>query len=313
VDRLTSSEHLNNGGATKGDGAMKRQRIGQAACRAVNLFYCTVLAAVLIVGQACTGQTIVTNLFDTFTDGGRTNGSDPLDTAWYGLYSLASPVTPTIVWGDKSPLSGWNLHTRISDCAGGAFAAVTLDAKGEYIEVSADLWALNTLGGTSFSGWLVGLFNSGETPLTADITSSPGPYETDDDDGYWVTKDVHGGVTNNDFLIKRQDGVGRGFRTYSGTALATSSTGNDATDTDAHRIGMRVTLADNLADLIVTCWFDGYTNSITHGAGATLVGTTFDMVYIGGSSGAQDLQARMDNITVTSYLIPARGTVLSIQ
>mgnify|MGYP001555356642 CR=1 FL=1 len=271
-------------------------RRGRAARSGLGLTGCIAVLILLAAFSPPAGAWVETRLNDPFTDGADTDGADPLDTNWYGLESaIDSGLPPTV--------DGGTLVTRIHDAALGEFKSVTLAFPGDYVEVSADIRSVNTLADATDSGWVLGLFNSRGTPLTYDIDSNGGDTApVADDDGYWVTKFVDGDDTTDDFLIKEAvDKLRGGIFQWEDTTLSTTGTGINATDESSHEIGLRITLADNRADLEVYAWFDTYNTTYTYVGGATgSVGLTFDEVVIGGASGQSDLQTRIDNILVTT-------------
>ncbi len=267
--------------------------------------------------------TIITNVFDTFTDGGRSNGTDALDTEWYAFHRSVGGTAPTIATRDDAPLSGNVLSfsgTSAHGFVGGGFGPTTLLQSGDYIELSFDYrnWGEET---ATASGPQVGLYNSRGTALSQDWVNGTDPTtETGDDDGYKITK--FAAVSTSDFKIMEQTNLGNNFRNSIGTQLALTDSGLTATPNGGkYAIGMRITLADNLNDLIITGWFDDYstggidyTTSYTDVNGANDFGRTFDMAYIMGSSGENSVAGiQIDNILVTYVPEPARGTLIAIQ
>jgi len=279
-----------------------------------------IVAVLLALGVGAAEGAIITNVFDTFTDGGRDDGIDALDTAWYGIHRTGG-TAPTIKTRNDSPLSGSVLRftgTCQHAFVGGAFGPTTLVRAGDYIELSFDYrnyGAESTITG----GPQVGLYNSHGTPLTQDWAVYP-TGETDDDDGYKVTK--FAALDASDFKIMEQTNLGNNFRNTIGTQLALTDSGlTSLPNGGKYAIGMRITLAANGNDLIITGWFDDYgtggvdyTTSYTDVNGANDLGTTFDMAYIMASSGENSVAgADTDNILVRHYAVPTMGTVVSIK
>jgi uncharacterized protein affecting Mg2+/Co2+ transport len=107
-------------------------------------------------------------LDDTFSDGDRTDGADPLDSQWR-LMSNVVPTTAGVVDGafkmerTTSTSVGFNPHPVTT------FPTQTL-AIGQTITMSFDF---RSLGGAGATAIRFGLYNSGGTNLGADIATNP--------------------------------------------------------------------------------------------------------------------------------------------
>lgn len=107
-------------------------------------------------------------LDDTFTDGGRDNGADALDSQWY-VMSNVGPNTAGVVDGalklerTQSTTAGFNPHAVTT------FPSQTLTV-GQTITLGFDY---RSLGGASATGIRYGLYNSGGTNLVGDVANNP--------------------------------------------------------------------------------------------------------------------------------------------
>ncbi len=125
-----------------------------------------IACAVLLVVAAPSQAALV--LDDSFSDGDRTDGTDPLDSQWFFLTNIA-PDTAAVV-GDALTLErtgstsvGFNPHSVTT------FAPQTLGI-GDTIILTFNF---QSLGGASATGIRFGLYNSGGTNLGNDIAGAP--------------------------------------------------------------------------------------------------------------------------------------------
>src|SRR6476620_9406372 len=106
---------------------------------------------------------------DSWADGGRNNGADPLDTNWWS--SVSSTGTGIEVsagsLGMVTGTSGRGIH--------GIFPTQTLANVGDSLKATYTFTTPATVGTGGTAGFRVGLFDTlGRTGLDADITSSSG-------------------------------------------------------------------------------------------------------------------------------------------
>ncbi len=126
---------------------------------------------------------------DSFTDGDRTDGADPLDVAWYKVEEGAPGDQTLTVQNDDAGIGGGNAlavtHTATDNRRGmlANFSEVTLATFGDSISLSFDFRLLNNPLTNSKEDFRFGLLNSNGTvqdsdQLTDDIA--------DDDVGYYI-------------------------------------------------------------------------------------------------------------------------------
>jgi hypothetical protein len=150
----------------------------------------TVLAIMVLTVPAVADITVVE---DTFTDGGRTNGSDALDVAWYKINeSSAGDQTLTVRTDDDIPGIGSGNALEVTHAATdkrrGLLAdfsdsEVTLTDLGDWITLELDLRILNDPVTNSARDFRFGLFNNSGTSVVSDLDND---YEADDDQGYFA-------------------------------------------------------------------------------------------------------------------------------
>ncbi len=120
------------------------------------------------VGELPSGGTSTTVLDDTFTDGGRTNGTDALDSQWYFLAN-ATPTSADVTGGElvlgttSTGAAGTNPHAITT------FPSQTL-AAGESLTLSFDFGSSAAANST---GIRFGMYNSGSTNLSGDFYANP--------------------------------------------------------------------------------------------------------------------------------------------
>lgn len=254
--------------------------------------------------------TVVLN--DTFTDGGRTNGADAQDTAWFATEKAS---TVTIAVGTDSVLSGGNAQsltttstsTTIFRRLAGEFSSQTLTNVGDWISLSVDfrLTSLGTGGNTS-RAFKVGLLNNNGSSLTADLTNSAEPTSStptplSNDFGYFVG--IGSGTTGTTALAQE---VGTGATFLAGTDLnyltPTAGLSPQIRDLLAHSLVLTIT-KDTATTLKIDFNLDGGAIDLTSGGGSTLY-TTFNEVGL--STGANATGFVIDNVVVT---IPEPATI----
>jgi hypothetical protein len=243
----------------------------------------------------------ITWLNDTFTDGGRTNGADALDTAWYFTNG------PTVTVGTDLSLTTTSTSTSIFRRLAGEFTAQSLTNVGDSITLSMDfkMTSLGTSGNTN-RAFRVGLFNTNSSSLTADSTTTAESTVTNlsNDTGYFVG--IGTGTTGTTSLM-REDGTGASFMAGSDIAYLTPTGGLSPQIGDllAHTLIFKIT-KDSASTVLVDFTLDGGSVDLTAGGGTTTY-TTFNEV--GFSNGAYQTGFVIDNITVVTDTIPEPATL----
>lgn len=258
----------------------------------------------------------VTWLGDPFTDGGRTNGADALDSAWYftngptvgvGAETILPGNTPT---GNALSLTTTSTSTTIFRRLAGEFTAQSLANVGDSITLSVD-FRMTTLGttGNTNRGFKVGLFNNNGTSLTADVATTAEATITSlsDDKGYFVG--IGTGTTGTTAIMK-ENGLAASFMAGTDIDYLTPSGGLSPQIGDllAHSLVLTIT-KDTAGTLKVDFTLDGGAVDLTSGGGTTLV-TSFNEV--GFSNGAYQTGFVIDNINVTTIPEPATMSILAL-
>lgn len=152
---------------------------------------------------------------DSWADGGRDNGADPLDTNWWTSASSSGIEVSVGSMGLVTGTSGRGIH--------GIFPTQTLSDVGNRLKATYTFTTPATIGTNGTGGFRVGLFDTlGRAGLDANITSSSSVFEplygyfgagTAALPGYMLDMDV--GTGTEDFS----------FREHSTVATATTPTG----------------------------------------------------------------------------------------
>src|SRR4051794_5059133 len=130
-----------------------------------------VAASCILIGflSAMTTSQAAIIVNDSWADGGRNNGADPLDTNWWSSFSSTgtgievSPGSLGLVTGT----AGRGIH--------GIFPTQTLANVGDSLVATYTFTTPATIGAGQTGAFRVGLFDTlGRTGLDADITSSSG-------------------------------------------------------------------------------------------------------------------------------------------
>ncbi|MBG1262681.1 hypothetical protein [Nostoc commune] len=280
-------------------------------------------ALLLTVGtsfsEKVNGQTFVN---DTFTDGGVTNGADPLDISWFGLSSnlyqrVSTPsriqlsVVEDQILGSGKAL---NLDTPSITTYGdsfyaphyalGTFAPVTLGSEpGDTLYLSFD-FRFTTKPSTSTTssevlgfragGLRFGLFNSASTPVTTNILASLFRSGTpvEDDGGYWVAVGLAG--TSELQVVKENFNSGDSITGgYGGLSLISTNSLPTIDDTARHTAILIIRRIDSQTVRITTS-IDGYlVKAVDSGPGII---TSFDEIAI--RSTLSDLDINIDNVVL---------------
>ncbi|BBD65382.1 hypothetical protein NIES4072_09430 [Nostoc commune NIES-4072] len=276
---------------------------------------------------------------DTYTDGGRTNGVDPLDISWFEISSnfYQTVSTPPQIQLDvvNDPILGTgnalNLDTPSfvsfnssflpAHFALGTFAPVSLGNNiGDALDLSFDFRFTTepSLSSTSAefpqirgSGLRFGLYNSGDTPVTTDILNSLVGSSTpiEDDGGYWVLSGL--AVTKSLGINKENFDSGDSITGGDGNVpLALTTSVPTINDTAPHTANL---LLERLTPQLVrlTASVDGF--SIEASDSGSGIISSFNEIAV--RSVFSNLDVNIDNVvlqTHTNTSVPEPSTNIAI-
>lgn len=232
-------------------------------------------------------------LDDAFTDGGRTNGTDALDSQWYFLAN-ATPTSAGVTGGElllgttSAAVVGTNPHAVTT------FPSETL-ATGETLTLSFNF---KSTGAASATGIRFGLYNSGGTNLTGDIYSNPPTTGTvfQNDLGYSVFAPHQG--TQAITLYSRP--ANSTANTVQLAAAANTTVINNSTNV-ATATNTTATYTASLALERTTGGYDytvSYAGTSFSGSTTTVTTSTFDTLAIFGIEGPNAFLT-LDNVQVS--------------
>jgi hypothetical protein len=174
--------------------AIKHASVSWAACGA--------LLGLLVMAPSAQAAVIVD---DSWADGGRDNGADPLDSNWWTSANSNGIEVSTGSLGLVTGTSGRGIHT--------IFPTQTLANVGDKLTATYTFTTPATVGSGRSTGFRVGLFDTlGRAGLDADITASSGSpnpvygyYATNDEGlpGYMMDFDV--GTGSEDINFRQHD------------------------------------------------------------------------------------------------------------
>ena len=123
-------------------------------------------------------------VLDPFTDGGRNNGADPLDTAWFTVYPAGSGTLPTLNVVDDAAGIGaghalfidnvTNAAQSDSKSIAAGFPRVTLTATGDQLTLSCQFRFARIAANHAQNFFRFGPYDNQATPFTADNQYKPG-------------------------------------------------------------------------------------------------------------------------------------------
>jgi len=257
--------------------------------------FVTCLLAFTLTGERSSAAIIA---HDTFSDGGRSNGADPLDLAWYKSLSTMQVA----VANDPFIGSGNALHVDVVDVniprVLGTFPLVAVGPNtGDKIRASFDLRLNDPIPQPVQSGdgnnLRFGLYNSNGNAVASDEWSESGHtgYRSSITTGY----DPGGfGRINRD--------VGTDMGGGSNTLLSTTKVGTmpDLTDsTLTHSIFIEIERL-TLNSLQITMGVDGFLTASAADSGPSLVEAFDEIVIRGGTAAALPVDFTLDNVLVES-------------
>lgn len=189
--------------------------------------------------SAAGGSYIVSDGFD---DGGRTEGTDPLDIAWYRAVNTGSLNVFFDSGAMNSNVLRFTPDTTFVAVVGVLPSTFSLDNTGDYIELSFDFRYPSTPSNQT-SGLRWGIYNDAGTPATADDSSAANPkdlaynHASKNDFGYYFNLST--GTAGTSHQLWRESG---------GTASITAGT-------DRVQIGATETSLPKVADTAVHSGF----------------------------------------------------------
>jgi hypothetical protein len=124
--------------------------------------YCVLIGALLVAATSVQAAVIVN---DSFSDGGRNNGPDPLDSNWWASSSTSGIEVSAGSLGMVTGSTGRGIHT--------IFPTQTLANVGDKLVATYTFTTPATVGSGGAAGFRAGLFDTlGRAGLDADITAS---------------------------------------------------------------------------------------------------------------------------------------------
>lgn len=240
---------------------------------------------------------------DTFEDGGRSNGTDPLDITWYRAnQNLNLSVVDDAFAGGGSTkaldidIGNIDAFKRIV----GQFDPITLGAaNGNYIELRFDIRAVSAPPNNQ-NGFRFGLYNSAGDMISADETqTSWNPIEGND---YGYNARIPTGTANTPSLYDEP----AGDNTLGGTTPGTTITDGGASsigisDTSLHQVTFRLTRTGDTS-VGFTLAYDG--TPVATATDSSGIYTAFDQVYFGSGS-SNNFDYRLDNVQIEVVPEPA--------
>ncbi|HSI08406.1 MAG: hypothetical protein ACAH89_02905 [Rariglobus sp.] len=234
---------------------------------------------------------------ETFSDGGRTNGADARDSAWF---TIDAPGTALAVVDDTAGIGAGNaLRLSPTTTSQGLTAMlpylVTLE-DGEVLRLSFTYRFTGTTNLNQGGRLRFGLYNSWGTPTTSDANDVVRP----NDDGYYAGTNPGSNNTAGTTLARESNGselTMSGGATGIGVAGASVSGG-----TTAHAAVFTVTRSGN--SIVVSASIDGQTAAAA--TDTEPVTTSFDEIAITFGIAAPPSPMLIDNVTV-EYLRPGLG------
>lgn len=248
-------------------------------------------SAAALVLLAVTGPTSASVVFsDPFTDGGRTNGTDPQDIAWY---SLLNGITPSVA--NDTILGSGNSMLLSGDqpLAMGGFAPTTLGAgTGSIMQLSFDFRV--TVASSNSGAFRFGLLDQKATKVTSDAVVN-----ASQDRGYRVNLGV-GTAGAGLFLDAGTNDTGMAG-TDGGSNLASGLTAINLAPNTKYSGLLRVTRVTGGGVAVYAEVRDAANTILTSGTSGTLTGgsliDTFDAVGFFNTRNTTSSFA-VDNVTV---------------
>jgi len=228
---------------------------------------------------------------DSFDDGDRTNGTDPLDAGWY---KNSNAETLSVADNELSLSS----TVTFQGITGTMPSTVTL-AAGESIELTFTFRFLTTPGNTA-SSFRFGLYNDNAETVTADTDPRESANSGHNSFGYYANVSTGTSASN---AFYREFGGESGILSGNdrSTAVASNSTNLGLDDTDSHTASLRITATGTGVSLSGSV--DGFSLGPDN-ANAPDGYLTFNQIAFSNNSG--DAIA-LDDIIVTYIPEPSTG------
>jgi hypothetical protein len=280
-------------------------------------------AAMLLLLPLVAGAQVYMN--DTFTDGGRTNGADALDAAWYttsgGTLSVAN--NPTIGSGNAMTFNPQtvdvnNKSPKYQQRIVGQFGSTaSLTNAGDWIKLSFDVLVdtNNPISTANIRTFRFGLFDSQGTTFSADAVDVNSSSFAGNDKGYMAAISVSPSV-RGDLLAETASDVtfcgGSPLTILSNTSLAGIS------EITKYSMSLIITRLTSAADSNVSVEYtlDGVSTLLNSSYGtSTSRFFSFDEVGIAGGVATTPfsyLDYTVDNVKVETIPEPATMSILAM-
>jgi len=249
------------------------------------------LTAVAVVAPFLPSAKATVVAQDPFTDGGRTDGTDPLDMAWY-TFNTASSTLAVV-----SDTGGINTGNALQFAPNGTFQGIVANLPslvalndGESVRLTFDYRYVSATNLNQSARLRFGLYNSNGTYTTADSQSTP----RTNDLGYFAV--TNPGVSDSSSTLMYREIAGDEITQGTNTALSGAGAAINA-GTTPHTAELILTRRDGT--LTYSASLDGYLPV----AGIDTAPSTyaFDEVALSCGSGTTPPAIRLDNVQVERY------------
>ncbi len=258
-------------------------------------------------------------VMDTFTDGGRTDGADLQDVAWYKVQEGAPGGQTLTVQNDAAGIGDGNAlavtHTATDAQRGllANFSAVTLTSFGDEISLSFDFRILNSPLTNSKEDFRFGLLNSSGTVQNSDQLVDD---IADDDIGYYIRASTG---TQTEWSYVKERGP-PGFLSGNLSQMLADQQLGGINDNLSHTVKMTLTLAEFESTSTPGTFFTGLDVAFVMDEGLageismveddrSLATGTTTFNEIGFSSNDDDIDYIIDNVSVIFSPIPEPATM----
>jgi hypothetical protein len=259
--------------------------------------FTTAMASLLTAGLLATSAIAapITLVNDPFTDGGRTNGTDPQDIAFFnsgftgGGSSFGVENDPVLASNALRTVPGTFTFVKFV----GFFDAVTL-AAGDSLTLSFNYRVESAP--NQASALRFGLLNSAGTRQTSDGSSTLAGVTRTDDSGYGIATNI--GATGSNTTTNREPA---GDDTLGGSNFTPFGSNAASVVHDPNTVySATLTLARTATGLDLSGSLAGVTIPVR--SDATPVTSTFDQIAFG--TGNASFNFSIDNVSVTTTAVP---------
>jgi hypothetical protein len=265
-------------------------------------------SSLLLVAAPAMGAVVLVN--DPFTDGGRTNGADAQDIAWWhtgavGTFQVQTDPSTSSSALLRQPGSTFSRFVGFFNGTSGSPSAQSL-ALGDSITLSFDL-RYTAVPSTSNNGLRFGLYNSNLTRQADDFAGNAGNNFNGrlGDAGYYAGLNFGAAGATNNAIFREADTDGSPLGGSEVIGLG-SGFASAVIDTNVHNLALTVTRT--ATGVNVGYSFDNGT-AITRSD--TVQNTTaFDAIYIG--HGNDSTAFYVDNVNVAFTAIPEPSSIAAI-